>query len=134
MCKTQRIESDSCCGFSPIFHPKPPIKMLTNQIQQAVRMMGAQARRNYGVTAVVMSKATDPIQQLFVNKLRDYANKSKSAGGKLVDASPEIERELKQELEKLAKAYGGDGGADMTAFPSFKFEEPKLGPINSSSS
>lgn len=56
------------------------------------------------------------------------------SGGKLVDASPEIERELKQELEKLAKAYGGDGGADMTAFPSFKFEEPKLGPINSSSS
>uniref|UniRef100_T1DFP1 Putative atpase coupling factor 6 n=1 Tax=Psorophora albipes TaxID=869069 RepID=T1DFP1_9DIPT len=104
--------------------------MLTNQIQQAARMLGAQARRNFGASAVVMSKATDPIQQLFVNKLREY--KSKSAGGKLVDPTPEIERELKQELEKLAKQYGGDGGADMTAFPTFKFEEPKLGPINSS--
>lgn len=108
--------------------------MLTNQIQQAARMLGAQARRNYGVTAVALSKATDPIQQLFVNKLREYASKSKSGGGKLVDPSPEIERELKQELEKLAKQYGGTGGADMTAFPSFKFEEPTLGPINSSSS
>ncbi|XP_055615919.1 ATP synthase-coupling factor 6, mitochondrial [Toxorhynchites rutilus septentrionalis] len=105
--------------------------MLTNQLQQAARMLGAQARRNYGVTAVVMSKATDPIQQLFVNKLREY--KSKSADGKLVDPTPEIERELKQELEKLAKQYGGTGG-DMTAFPTFKFEDPKMGPINTSSS
>ncbi|XP_058812221.1 ATP synthase-coupling factor 6, mitochondrial [Topomyia yanbarensis] len=106
--------------------------MLTNQIQQAARMLGAQARRNYGVTAVVMSKATDPIQQLFVNKLREYDTKSKSAGGKLVDPSPQIERELKQELEKLAKQYGSADGGDITAFPTFKFEEPKLGPINSS--
>ncbi|XP_029732504.2 ATP synthase-coupling factor 6, mitochondrial [Aedes albopictus] len=105
--------------------------MLTSQIQQAARMLGAQARRNYGVSAVVLSKATDPIQQLFVNKLRDY--KSKSSGGKLVDPTPEIERELKQELEKLAKQYGGASGVDMTAFPTFKFEEPKMGPINSSS-
>ncbi|XP_065072939.1 ATP synthase-coupling factor 6, mitochondrial [Ochlerotatus camptorhynchus] len=105
--------------------------MLTNQIQQAARMLGAQARRNYGVSAVVLSKATDPIQQLFVNKLRDY--RSKSAGGKLVDATPEIERELKQELDKLANQYGGTGGVDMTTFPTFKFEEPKMGPINSSS-
>ncbi|XP_058450200.1 ATP synthase-coupling factor 6, mitochondrial [Malaya genurostris] len=105
--------------------------MLTNQIQQAARILGAQARRNYGVTAVIMSKATDPIQQLFVNKLREYASKSQSAGGKLVDASPQIERELKQELEKLAKQYAITDG-DVTAFPSFKFEEPKLGPINSS--
>ncbi|XP_055613281.1 ATP synthase-coupling factor 6, mitochondrial [Uranotaenia lowii] len=105
--------------------------MLTNQIQQAARLLGAQARRNYGASAVLLSKATDPIQQLFVNKLKEYATKSKGAGGKMVDASANIERELKQELDKLAKVYGGEGGVDMTAFPSFKFEEPKLGPINS---
>ncbi|CAB3248651.1 unnamed protein product [Arctia plantaginis] len=73
-------------------------------------------------------KATDPIQQLFLDKIREY--KSKSAGGKLVEASPEIEREMKTELEKLEKQYGGGSGVDMTAFPTFKFEEPKLDPID----
>lgn len=48
----------------------------------------------------------------------------------MVDPSPDTERELKSELEKLAKAYGGGAGADMTQFPNFKFDEPKLDPIN----
>ncbi|CAH0594492.1 unnamed protein product [Chrysodeixis includens] len=73
-------------------------------------------------------KVADPIQQLFLDKIREY--KQKSAGGKLVEASPAIEKEMKAELEKLEKQYGGGPGVDMTSFPSFKFEEPKLDPIN----
>ncbi|XP_052756661.1 ATP synthase-coupling factor 6, mitochondrial [Galleria mellonella] len=73
-------------------------------------------------------KAVDPIQQLFLDKIREY--KQKSSGGKLVDPSPSIERELKTELEKLERQYGGGSGVDMTAFPSFKFDEPKLDPID----
>lgn len=53
-----------------------------------------------------------------------------SRGGKLVEPSPEIEKELKSELEKLERQYGGAPGTDMTAFPSFKFDAPKLDPIN----
>jgi F-type H+-transporting ATPase subunit 6 len=52
------------------------------------------------------------------------------SGGKLVEPSPAIEKELKTELEKLEKQFGGGAGTDMTAFPSFKFEEPKLDPID----
>lgn len=48
---------------------------------------------------------------------------------KLVEATPEIEKELKAELEKVAKQYGGDG-TDMTKFPAFKFEDPVIDPIN----
>ncbi|KAL0819356.1 hypothetical protein ABMA28_007481 [Loxostege sticticalis] len=73
-------------------------------------------------------KATDPIQQLFLDKIREY--KQKSSGGKLVDPSPAIQKELKTELEKLEKQYGGGSGVDMTSFPSFKFDEPKLDPID----
>lgn len=54
------------------------------------------------------------------------------SGGKLVDATPEIQQELKQELEKLSKQYGGGEGTDMTKFPEFKFTDPKLDSINSS--
>jgi hypothetical protein len=45
-----------------------------------------------------------------------------SAGGKLVEPTPEIERELATELEKVAKQYGGGEGVDMTQFPTFKFK------------
>jgi F-type H+-transporting ATPase subunit 6 len=48
----------------------------------------------------------------------------------LVEATPEIQRELQQELDKLSKAYGGGQGVDMTKFPDFKFAEPKLDSIN----
>ncbi|KAF6198263.1 hypothetical protein GE061_008010 [Apolygus lucorum] len=86
------------------------------------------AKRSFGVCAPALQKVSDPIQQLFLDKLRDY--KTKSSGGKLVDSTPEIEREWKQELGKLAKQYGGSEGADMTKFPDFKFADVKLDPIN----
>ena len=33
----------------------------------------------------------------------------------------ELQRERQQELDKIAKQYGGGKGDDMTAFPSFNF-------------
>ncbi|XP_018014572.1 ATP synthase-coupling factor 6, mitochondrial [Hyalella azteca] len=84
------------------------------------------ACRNYGVSAVCLQKAVDPIQQLFVDKVREYGQKSKSSGGKLVDSTPQVEKQLQQELDKVAKQYGGGAGTDMTKFPSFKFEEPVI--------
>lgn len=47
-----------------------------------------------------------------------------------MDPSPAIEKELKSELEKLERQFGGGSGVDMTSFPTFKFEEPKLDPID----
>lgn len=78
------------------------------------------------ISYVALQKASDPIQQLFVEKLKEY--KSKSSGGKLVDPTPEIERELKADLSKTAKQYGGDGKEDMTKFPSFQFPDVKIEP------
>jgi len=44
----------------------------------------------------------------------------RSSGGKLVDASPETEKSLTDELEKLARQYGAKG-VDFTKFPTFNF-------------
>ncbi|XP_064614079.1 ATP synthase-coupling factor 6, mitochondrial-like [Liolophura sinensis] len=87
-------------------------------------------RRNIAASAVLTQKAgaLDPIQQLFVQKIREYGQKSKSAGGKLVDATAAQEKELKAELEKLDKLYGASG-QDMTQFPSFNFSDPDLEPL-----
>ncbi|CAG9789538.1 unnamed protein product [Diatraea saccharalis] len=100
--------------------------MLSSSLLSSLRA----ARTSVVVTRnlAAAQKATDPIQQLFLDKIREY--KQKSAGGKLVDPSPAIEKELKTELEKLEKLYGGGSGVDMTSFPTFKFEEPKLDPID----
>jgi len=87
--------------------------------------------RNIGVTAACSQKAAvDPIQKLFIDKIHDYATKSKSAGGKLVDASPATEKSLTDELEKIARQYGaGAKGVDFTKFPTFAFTDPDLEPV-----
>ncbi|KAK9873900.1 hypothetical protein WA026_002252 [Henosepilachna vigintioctopunctata] len=85
--------------------------------------------RSIGILAPCLQKASDPIQQLFIDKIREYKQKS-SNETKLVDPTPELQKELKTELEKVAKQYGGAEGEDMTKFPSFKFVDPKIDPIN----
>ncbi|XP_039282198.1 ATP synthase-coupling factor 6, mitochondrial [Nilaparvata lugens] len=85
-------------------------------------------KRNLAVSYVAAQKASDPIQQIFLDKLREY--KAKSDGGKqLVDMTPEIQRELKAELARLNAQYGGKDGEDMTKFPSITFPDQKIDPV-----
>ncbi|XP_037552256.1 ATP synthase-coupling factor 6, mitochondrial [Nematolebias whitei] len=81
-------------------------------------------RRNIGLSAVVFNKAKelDPVQKLFLDKIREYNNKSKAAGG-IVDAGPAYQKNLSQEVTKLQRLYGG---GDLNQFPTFKFTEPKF--------
>ncbi|KAM5281937.1 ATP synthase peripheral stalk subunit F6, mitochondrial [Ctenodactylus gundi] len=78
-------------------------------------------RRNIGVTAVAF-KELDPIQKLFVDKIREYKSKRQTSGGP-VDAGPEYQQDLEREMFKLKQMYGK---ADMNTFPAFKFEDPKF--------
>ncbi|KAI2668826.1 ATP synthase-coupling factor mitochondrial [Labeo rohita] len=81
-------------------------------------------RRNIGLSAVVFNKAKDldPVQKLFLDKIREYNTKSKAAGG-VVEAGPAYQKNLTEEMTKLQRLYGG---GDLTKFPQFKFPEPKL--------
>ncbi|XP_073699232.1 ATP synthase-coupling factor 6, mitochondrial-like [Garra rufa] len=81
-------------------------------------------RRNIGLSAVVFNKAKDldPVQKLFLDKIREYNTKSKAAGG-VVDSGPAYQKNLTEEMTKLQRLYGG---GDLTKFPQFKFPEPKL--------
>uniref|UniRef100_A0A671PYM2 ATP synthase peripheral stalk subunit F6, mitochondrial n=1 Tax=Sinocyclocheilus anshuiensis TaxID=1608454 RepID=A0A671PYM2_9TELE len=64
----------------------------------------------------------DPIQKLFLDKIREYSTKSQASGGP-VDAGPEYEKAFSEELNKLQRLYGS---GDLTEFPEFKFSEPEL--------
>uniref|UniRef100_A0A8C2Q6S5 ATP synthase-coupling factor 6, mitochondrial n=1 Tax=Cyprinus carpio TaxID=7962 RepID=A0A8C2Q6S5_CYPCA len=81
-------------------------------------------RRNIGLSAVVFNKARDldPVQKLFLDKIREYNTKSKAAGG-VVEAGPAYQKNLTEEMTKLQRLYGG---GDLSSFPQFRFPEAKL--------
>lgn len=114
-----------------LHNSQPHFQMLASHILKNVHKstQGALHRRNLGILAPCLQKASDPIQQLFIDKLREYKQKS-GGGNKLFEASSDIEKELKSELEKVAKVYGGGAGTDMTQFPTVKFTDPVIDPIN----
>ncbi|XP_016374801.1 ATP synthase-coupling factor 6, mitochondrial-like isoform X6 [Sinocyclocheilus rhinocerous] len=69
----------------------------------------------------------DPIQKLFLDSIRSYSTKSGATGG-LVDAGPEYQKALAEEITKLQRLYGG---GDLSSFPEFKFPEPKFDEVSS---
>uniref|UniRef100_A0A9L0K5P4 ATP synthase peripheral stalk subunit F6, mitochondrial n=1 Tax=Equus asinus TaxID=9793 RepID=A0A9L0K5P4_EQUAS len=91
---------------------------LSSVVQSAISV---HLRRNIGVTAVAF-KELDPIQKLFVDKIREYRTKRQTSGGP-VDIGPEYQQDLERELFKLKQMYGK---ADMNTFPNFKFEGKSL--------
>jgi len=101
-------------------------------LARAQRSVCVTLRRNIGISAVVAQKgqANDAIQKLFLQSIREYEQKSKAAGGKIVDITPETEKDLKSELARVAKIYGGASEAEMTKFPSFSFKDPVIDPID----
>ncbi|KAH3699172.1 hypothetical protein DPMN_074126 [Dreissena polymorpha] len=63
--------------------------MFTNLCRSHLRTVGlcirVQARRNIGCSAVLSQTAEDPIQKLFVQKIREYAEKKKYSVCLLID-------------------------------------------------
>merc|ERR1711887_165552 len=110
-------------GYSP---ETSSLRMLSQRtfllVREAFRHF---TRRNLGISAVAYNKVSDPIRGLFLNKLQDYAKKSKALGGGMVDAGAETEKMLHRELDRLAKANGGTA-EQLAQFPTFTFKDPKL--------
>ncbi|XP_072300133.1 ATP synthase-coupling factor 6, mitochondrial [Eucyclogobius newberryi] len=94
---------------------------LSSLLRSAV---GLSLRRNMGLSAVLFNKARDmdPVQKLFLDKIRDYNAKSKAAGG-IVEAGPSFQKNMTEEVSKLQRLYGG---GDLNKFPELKFTDPKL--------
>jgi len=99
-------------------------QMMSRLLNGSRGLMKGSISRNFGVTAVAL-KELDPIQALFVQKVKEYSEASEAAGDDLLGASPEIREKLRSEEEKIARMYGADSGG-MDEFPTFTFEEPLL--------
>ncbi|XP_068424242.1 uncharacterized protein [Clinocottus analis] len=63
----------------------------------------------------------DPVQRLFLEKIKEYDNTRRLNGGLLEE--PDHEKHLSEETAKLRRLYGG---GDLSSFPQFTFREPRL--------
>merc|ERR1712010_360370 len=89
--------------------------------RQTLKLTAAALRpalqRNLGTSYILAQAAapaaTDPVQGLFLDKIRAYA-------------TPATEAVLQTELGRVAKQYGGGEGVDMTKFPELKWKDPEL--------
>merc|ERR1712038_1665352 len=91
----------------------------------SVSILRPHLQRNLATSTVaVQAAATDPIQGLFLEKIREYAKKKEASGGGLVEATKEQEADLEAKISQVAKTYGGSSGTNMTKFPTFKLEDP----------
>ncbi|XP_030298784.1 gelsolin-related protein of 125 kDa-like isoform X2 [Sparus aurata] len=64
----------------------------------------------------------DPVQRLFLEKIREY-NNIRGINGEPLEAEPDYEKHLSQETAKLQRLYGG---GDLSSFPEFTFTEPEM--------
>merc|ERR1711892_451524 len=74
---------------------------------------------------IAIRNMKDPIQELFLTAIRAY-----SGSGGIGSADAATQAELKHELERVAKQYGGAEGEDMTKFPELSFKDVTVDPIN----
>ncbi|XP_030298782.1 gelsolin-related protein of 125 kDa-like isoform X1 [Sparus aurata] len=61
----------------------------------------------------------DPVQRLFLEKIREY-NNIRGINGEPLEAEPDYEKHLSQETAKLQRLYGG---GDLSSFPEFTFTD-----------
>ncbi|KAK5847801.1 hypothetical protein PBY51_016901 [Eleginops maclovinus] len=96
------------------------ILQLSSLLRSAVSLT---LRRNIGISAVVFNRAKelDPIQKLFLDKIRDYKTKSMASGG-IVDGDASHDKNVAEEVFKLQRLFGG---GDLDKFPELKFTDPK---------
>jgi F-type H+-transporting ATPase subunit 6 len=100
--------------------------MLSFNVLQRLNSNGAAnrfVRRNISSSSVLMANVSDPIQKLFLDKIKEYKGKFDS---KTFD--PSIDKGYKNDLEKISKQYDIGPNEDPTKFPSIKFDEPKVDP------
>lgn len=100
--------------------------MLSLNLIQKLKVNGVASRfvrRNISASSVLMANVSDPIQQLFLDKINEYKGKFNTKS-----FDPSIDKGYKADLEKVAKHYNIGPNEDPTKFPSIKFDEPKVDP------
>lgn len=73
--------------------------------------------------------ATDPIQKLFLDKVREYKSKAESAPGGLVGADEKTRKALLEDEERIRRTFNVQKGAEGKLETQFT-DDVKIDPIN----
>ena len=102
------------------------VLVLASQQLQVVKMMRsvfAPVARVSNVTLVrpfaASASARDPIQQLFLDKIKEYRQKSASAPNGLVDADASTSKALKEDQERLKRQFSIKDGEETVITSKF---------------
>ena len=91
---------------------------------------GHMYRNSCRLMATATQTPSDPIQKLFVDKIREYSQKAKSTPNGLVDANERVLKGLKEDMERVARSHGIKDEKNLANL-NLKFDaEIKLDPIN----
>ncbi|XP_056291948.1 eukaryotic translation initiation factor 5B-like [Pseudoliparis swirei] len=82
---------------------------------------GAQAGTSGNEDGQETREDLDPVQRLFLEKIKEYNNMLRLNGGPL-EAEPDYEKYLSEETAKLRRLHGG---GDLSSFPQLTFTEPQ---------
>ncbi|XP_041646301.1 altered inheritance of mitochondria protein 21-like isoform X2 [Cheilinus undulatus] len=119
MVATGSVNIDTVTVMEDDFSASPSDLLEKEEIAEEVR---AQTEALETVDGAGTHTDLDPVQRLFLEKIREYSNKHRLSGGPL-EAESGYEKNLSEETAKLQRQFGG---GDLNSFPEFTFTEPKM--------
>jgi F-type H+-transporting ATPase subunit 6 len=93
-------------------------------------MLFSNLPKNLCVRTFASGTATDPIQKLFLDKLKEYNQKAGSTKDGLVDADEKTRKGLSDEMERVKRNYEVKDGEEGKITVSFNDANFKLDSIN----
>ena len=84
---------------------------------------------NLVVRTMASATASDPIQKLFLDKIREYQQKASSTSDGLVDADDGIRKSLAEDAERVKRTYGIADGEEARLNTKFT-DDMKFDPID----
>ncbi|MFH4975912.1 hypothetical protein AB6A40_002621 [Gnathostoma spinigerum] len=110
-----------CCLFA--FHRLSSVGSELFDRRLMLRSPVFHSFRRFSTSQILRSE--DLIQKLFVKKIKEYAQKEAAAAGKLVDATPDVEKSLSDELNRLANKFHLINSEAVRELPT-DFETPSV--------
>jgi len=73
-----------------------------------------------------MAKGSDPIQQIFLDKLSEFRKISQKPD--FLDNNPDLKKRIGDEKNRLTGQFGAEKAADLEKFPDIKLQDPPIDP------
>ncbi|XP_049927873.1 muscle-specific protein 300 kDa-like isoform X2 [Epinephelus moara] len=116
------VNVDTSAAVPDDFSASPALEEVLEGQEEVMVEEGAQTEALGNEDGTGTYAELDPVQRLFLEKIKEYTNMRRLNGG-LLEAEPDYEKYLSEETAKLQRLYGG---GDLSSFPQFTFNDPDM--------